>query len=190
MNRFDEKTHTYYMGEKEVKSVTQLLPPPRFYCTPEQLERARMEGIDFHNRAKIFLYNRETFGDPELILLDEWLRENEKLIGDYVMHEIPLYSTRHRFGGTPDAVFTKAIIDWKRTYYNPLYMALQVAGYHVLAKENKIIKPTKKHLIVYKHSKGDKFISKNVWNDKAEDIFLSCVKKFHIEQALNMYLKN
>ena len=189
MNEYDEIKHIYRINGEHVPSVTQLLPDQIFYCTPEQLENARIEGIMFHEKAKLYFEEKETFNDPELIAIDKLFREHKNLFGELVLFEEPLFSVKMKFGGRPDAIFTKAIIDFKRSIGNRKYHALQLAGYHILVKENKIIKPTKRHFIIYKNSSGQYSVV-NVYDDQAEAFFKSCMVKYNMEKIINLYLKS
>lgn len=187
MNKFEDKTHEYSMSGCHVPSVTQVLPPVAFYCTDEQLDLARDEGEQLHAKLEMYLDTGSTFLDEDLLEINEVFRANERYLGDHVAHEVSLYSEKHRFAGRPDVIFEKAIVDLKRTLVDERYTALQFAGYNILAKENKVISPTKKWYVLVK--KSGKFKLINVYNDLATEMFLGCVKKFHIEQAINNYLK-
>lgn len=186
MNHYDDEKHIYTMGGAIVPSVTRIVPKPDFFCTPEQLEAAREDGEENHSMIKMYWDTLETFGDPMLEALAAWVDENRALVGDMVLYEKPLYSERHRYAGKPDAIFSKAVIDFKRTFGNKRLHALQTAGYHALATENKIIPKTKTHLILVYN--GKVFKAKNVYDPQAEAVFLSLVKKYYIEEELKKWM--
>ncbi len=166
-------------------SVTQVLPKIDFYCTPSQLEAARQDGIVNHELIeKYFNSNGDTFGDPYLEKFDEFYHNN--MSWNVLQCEQRLYSDKHKFSGKPDVIFEKGIVDIKRTFYNAKYHALQLAGYSLLSKENKILS-TKKWYVIYFDGE---FKIKNVYNPQAEDIFLSLVRKYYIDAAVENYLKS
>jgi hypothetical protein len=185
MNTFDRDKHEYRIGESPVPSVTQIIPKPDFYCTPEQLEAARVEGEENHSMIKMF-FDTGAGSDPMIISLIDWLEENKNMTGDIVLYEKALFSKKHSFAGKPDAIFSKAIIDFKRSYGNKKLHALQIAGYHSLAIENRIISKSKVWLILVYN--GKKFTAKNVYDPQAESIFISLVKKYYIERGLEIWM--
>jgi hypothetical protein len=186
MNTYAPDTHEYYQGGILVPSVTQVLPSAKFWITPEQLETAREEGTD--NHAKICMFydaGRDTFGDPYLKDFMFFLEEHPEF-GSLLKWETPLYSAKHKFAGRPDIIYDNAIIDIKLTPGDLRRVALQLAGYSILARENKIL-TSKKWFMIW-HD-GKKFKLKNVYNDQAEAIFLSLVKRYWIDQATETYFK-
>jgi hypothetical protein len=69
-NTFDRERHEYKIAGVRVPSVTEIIPKQDFFCTPEQLERARQEGEDNHSMIKMFWDTRDTGGDPMLEALE------------------------------------------------------------------------------------------------------------------------
>jgi len=173
---------------KRYPSVTQVLPPIEFYCTPEQLESARVEGSANHEMIKQYFDTGKTFGDDYLIEFDKFWNENRPLFGELIQYETPLISESVGVGGTPDIVCVKSIIDVKRNFYNAKYHALQIAGYNAIVSDNKINKSVKKWYIVWRDKAG-KFQIRNVYNDQATAIFLSLVKINHLNTAVKNYFK-
>lgn len=183
--KFNEELHEYSVEGTTYPSVTQVLPKINFYCTKAQLEHARQDGIETHSKIKLFLDTRKTYGDPILEAFEDWLLSNESLVGQPVKWEHPMVSSKHKFAGTPDIIFEKALVDVKRSFQGPRRHSLQTAGYNILTREAKIL-DTKIHLIVY----PDKGVYKavNVYNPMAEGIFLSCVKQWYLKQQINNYI--
>jgi len=187
-NTFEQETHTYRIADVPVPSITQLLPEQDYHISPERLEETRLEGEDNHSMIKMFFDNkRETFKDPMLIAFKVWLEENAEMLGELKLYEEHLYSTRFMFGGTPDAIFEKAIVEIKRSPGDKLIRALQIAGQSTLSHENRVAHKTKKWIVAWYD--GEKFKSKNVFNDKAEDVFIGLVKKHYIDKLLDGYFK-
>jgi hypothetical protein len=174
------------MQKNKQPSVTQCLPPIDFFCTKEELEAARQEGIEFHAKMDMYFSTGVTFDDPDIIAVDKILTEHSRALGALVLHEERLNSS-FKFTGQPDAIFEKAIVDFKRTRSNDKRLALQLAGYHILAVENKNIKPTKKWYCIYGKD-GDWKIA-NVYDPQAEDIFMALLKKYYIDIAIKRYME-
>jgi hypothetical protein len=187
MLKFDADNHIYTAGGVRVPSVTQLLPEQKYFCTPEQLEAARVDGVDNHAMIKMFLDTGETYGEPYLIAFAEWLKSAESVTGPVVQYETMLYSKKHRYAGTPDIICQNGIIDIKRSFSNAKQHALQIAGYMILAKENNIIPKNKIWLIAWYD--GQEFKAKNVFNIHAEAVFMSLVSRWHIDATIKNYME-
>lgn len=168
-------------------SVTQVLPKQNFFCSKEELEAYAREGSQTHAKIEVYLSTGVVYDDPDVIEVDRVLKDNAKYLGSLVTFEERLKSEKHKFTGKPDMIFEYAIVDLKRSLTDKRYHALQLAGYNMLASENKIIKSTKKHYILHRYNGKYKLV--NVYNDMAKAVFLSCLKKYQIEQNINKYLK-
>lgn len=184
MNTYDPATHEYRMSGALVASVTKVLPEQKFYCSAEQLEAAREDGEETHDLINMFFDTGSPGSNPMLNALARWIDKNPQ-IGNLVLHERPLFSVKHRYAGRPDAIFEKAIIDFKRSRGNSKYHALQLGGYHAMAIENNIIKKTKTWLILW--FDGKEFKSVNVYNEKAERVFIDLVHRYYIDKAVKEY---
>jgi hypothetical protein len=188
MLNFDPEKHEYTIADGvKVPSVTEVLPEQKFWCTPEQLEAAREEGEDNHSLIKMFFDTGDTFREKILEDLADKLKELKPITGNLVSHDNPMFSARHFYAGTPDAIFENAIVDFKRSRGDYKRHALQLAGYHLLARENKIIKRTKIWLILYYTGKEWKELRAH--DERAEDVFLDLVKRWHINESIKNYFK-
>ena len=184
----DEKHEASYNGVA-VPSVTTVLPKVNFYMPESELAIKRENGKERHEMVKLYLDTKHTYDDPFLIMIDEWLKSHKKLTGEMIHHEKKFFSKRHLFWGTPDMVFEDAIIDLKSTLYAPKIFALQMAGYAVLMKEHGL-KKIKKWIVLYPSAdRSFTMKEKNVYNDKAEDVFIALVRKWHLEKTVELYLK-
>jgi len=178
---------TYIHEGKNLPHVTDIIPRPEFYCTPEQLENARLDGVENHAMVKLYFDTGDTYDDPYLIAFDKWLRENSPILGELITYEELMVSSKRLFVGQPDMIFKKAIVDLKRNFGNVKIHSLQLAGYSILARERGIAK-TKTWIIVWEQN--GKFKSRNVYDPRAEEIFLACLQKFKLEQAIELYMKS
>lgn len=185
MNTYDPEKHEYRINGKIVPSITQALPKPNFYMSPECLQMYADEGIENHAMIKMYFDTKDTFGDPMLQALDEWVKAHIDTFGEFRLCEKPLYSKKYLFAGTPDVIFGKCIIDFKRSPGNTKTHALQLAGQHLLAVENKIIPKTKFQFVAWYD--GEKFKSRSVYIDNAEDVFIALVKKWYIDRTISQY---
>jgi len=187
MNTFDKDDHVYKMNDIVVPSITQLLLHQNFYISGEKLGKIRQEGIDNHSLIKMYFDTRLTFENTYLIAFDNLMRELESLFGELALHESPLFSISLKFAGTPDAVFKNGILEIKRSFGDVKRHALQIAGQSLLVKENGIADDSKIWIVAW--FDGVRFRYKNVFDNMAEIIFKSLVKKYYIDQAINNYLE-
>jgi hypothetical protein len=169
--------YRYYapISGKGVPSVTELLPERQFFCTPEQLEKARTEGEDNHRQLE----------KGEGIFADV-LQEIESRFGRIILQEQALFSKGEFFAGTPDIVTEKAIIDLKRSFYSERYHALQLAGYNQLTRDNDILNTSAWFILTIEDGKP-RF--RPVFNQRADLIFSYCVQEFQLKRAVQHYLK-
>lgn len=184
--QFNKELHRYEHQGIEIPSVTQVLPEQKFYVSHERLEETRQEGEDNHSLMKMFFDTWDAFGFPFLEALEKWIAEKRSVIGELLQSETPLFSAKHKFAGKPDLLFSQANIDLKRIRPDRKLVALQFAGYSILAKENKI-NNTKLWIAIWYD--GNKIHEMNVYNPHAEGMFLSLVKKWYIEQQYKNYLE-
>lgn len=186
MIEFNKENHEYKFDSKIIPSVTQVLPKQKFWCTPEQLEAARQEGIDNHAMLKMHLDTGETYGDMLINMFVDWRNSHQTPLGDLIQYEKILFSQKYKFAGRPDFIFEKAIVDLKRIRPDMKQTALQLAGYSILAKENKISN-AKQWIIIWPDNGVMK--AKNVYNPQAKDVFKSLVTKWYIKQNLKNYME-
>ena len=185
--KYDPEKHEYTLNDKRLFSVTEVLPKMDFHCSPERLEETHIYGVENHGMIKLFLDTGDTFDDPYIMAFSEWLDENYPVLGKLLYHEQPMLSIKHAFAGTPDIIFEKAIVDNKRSFGDKKIHALQLAGYYLLARE-KGIKKTKTWLII--SFTNGKFKARNVYDDRAENIFLACLNRYKNDQLIDSYLKS
>lgn len=185
--KFDPVTHTYRVGGKILPSVTQLLPKQDYFVSDERLTECAEEGTA--NHAVVEDFHRtgiSTCGYTDAI--KKFMKDHKKLIGGLVESEIKLASDKG-FAGCPDMLFERAVVDLKRSAGNKKIHALQLAGYHILAVENGIIKPTKLHYILIAREDGGYDVC-NVYNLYSEVTFLSLLQRYKIDKAVEYYLKS
>jgi len=167
-------------------SVTEIIPKPEFYCTPDQLEAARDEGIDIHADIKLFLDTGDDFGLPHVKTFMRFCVEQIKTLGNLIIYEKALTSDKLQLNGRPDLMYEKGIVEVKRSMGNPKLHALQLAGYNILRRGLKIPSTRKWYVLVIN---DEDYIFKNVFNPQAEQIFLSLLAKHRIETAIENYFK-
>lgn len=187
LHEYDDENHVYKIDGVIVPSITQLLPKQDFYVSDARLAELSEEGRDNHSMIKMFFDTKDTCNDPMLTALSDFV-ENEAHFGELICCEKGLFSEKLMFGGTPDAIFENAIIEFKRSFGKRQYHALQIAGQQILAVENGLMNKTRKWIVAWYD--GGKFKKKNVYNDRAEIIFRSLLKKHYIDQAVTDYLES
>ena len=180
-------TGEYEYNDKIIPRVTDILPPLKFYCTPEQLESARQEGIENHSKIEKYLKEGKGKKDPYVKTFQKFINESPSL-GPLILCERPLLSIKHLFAGTPDLFYENANIDVKRSIYNIKYHALQLAAYNILRKEQGMgsVKPW---YVLTIDAEKETYKVKNVYNAQAESVFLSLLMKKKIDEQINNYLK-
>jgi hypothetical protein len=183
---FNPETHEYTLDGVVLPSVTQVLPETHFCVSEDRLEEIRQEGIDNHSLVKMFWDTGDTFGEPYLERFKALMEEIQPTLGQIIQYETPLASAKHRFAGTPDMVFGNGIVDLKRSKPGR-NVSLQLAGYALLSWENKITGKKGVRLAVWDN--GTEFKMMNAYDERAEDVFLACVKKYHTENYINQYLR-
>lgn len=188
---FDTESHTYSHGDIVFPSVTQILPESKFYCSHDQLEHARDDGIEKHSMIKSLLDSERAgyvfWGNDFTDAFCKWKKDNFATLGKVVEHEKPMISKKHKFAGTPDIVFERAIVDLKRSPGNWKRHSLQLSGYLILAVENGLIKKTKSLIVLWYD--GREFKHKNVFDPLAESLFISLVKKHYINQEVEKWMR-
>lgn len=185
---FDEANHIYRVNGRVVPSVTQLLPKSEYLqnMDPERLSELADEGKANHAAVEEFLHTRKaTCGYLEGV--EKFLADYDRELGNLVAAERAMGSIRG-FAGTADMIFEHAIVDLKRSFGDRKIHALQTAGYNFLAVENALTRPVKKHYILVSHDDGT-YEAVNVYNDRAEVIFLGLVSKWHIEANIQNYFR-
>ncbi len=183
---YDNLNHIYKYNGKIIPSVTEIIPKQDFHCSETVLENAKREGLDNHGSIKMYHdLKGDTMGNPLLIAFDYWIKENRSMLGDLVCYENPMYS-KIGFAGRPDMIFSKAIVDLKRSRGNSKMNALQLGAYNILAKENYKLN-LKKWIMIYYD--GTMIRQYNVFNALAEPVFRSLVQRYYIDQELKKYLE-
>lgn len=191
MFEFKKETHQYFMNGLLVPSVTQLLPRKQFYLPPDQLEYYRREGEEQHELIAMYFQtvypNRYEGKNRMLMALDRFIEKDEYKMGKLLACEKPMFSNEHLFAGTPDAVFENCIPDFKRSRIKKSDMALQIAGYQVLAWENELLDKIPYWLMMWYDDLRDEFKSSLVYRPDAIGVFLLHVTKYYADQKINEY---
>lgn len=138
MLTFDGARHEYRWNGTLVPNVTRVLAPLTDYSRipPEQLERARQEGIAMHSMVQMDIEGR-----LDLATLPEWLEPRYAAWLEFcnafrfrpAHAERRLYHPTLRYAGTAD-VFGDlagewACLDLKRSLYGGRVVGLQIAAY-------------------------------------------------------------
>lgn len=189
-------------------SVTELMPKQDFFISDEYLEICRKEGTERHSMIKMYFDTGDTFNDSYLINIDRWYQDAIKTLGPLVCYEEALYyraksidagisgvlnngakveffEEKILFKGTPDAIFQKGVVDFKRSPSVKRRHALQLAGYYILAvKNSKISTYTENWWIVH----GEECKVKKCYQDNAEDHFMKLVNIFWLQKDVEKYM--
>ena len=147
--RFDPEKHEYFLGDRKLESVTEILERSGIADYRFSNEEAMTRGRYVHTATEMI--DRNTLDWP---ILDDTLRPYceayQRFIEDkrpeILLSEKPMYHAQHLFAGTLDRVVKMdggvALIDIKSGAPSPA-TAIQVAAYRELVKVNEDIIPTK-----------------------------------------------
>ena len=139
--RFDPTTHTYFIDERPVPSVTQIIR--RVYGTPSNAatDWHMQRGQAVHACAAMLARGESFTHDPaidgQVQACRNWFTAFNPIV---IETETQLYSTEFRYAGTPDVICRlptfshDVVIDWKSSTSGTEY--LQLAGYGLLSGEN------------------------------------------------------
>jgi len=153
-------------------SVTELIPRPTFYCSPEQLEAARLDGEQKHSMIESYFTYGETFDEPYTELFAEWYIKQG---WDHPISEERIISDNLKLTGKPDLLFLNhgVILDIKRTIGSDLkHRSLQMAGYSILVNDKYGVRLNRWIMLeVDMKLKTPKVKTKDVFDINAESIF-------------------
>lgn len=172
--RFDRETHTYWIGGIQVPSVTSLIPVPMYqgdFIKAGQDEHARAARGDFEH------YTNKLTG-----------KTLSKQFGKIVCKESPLFSRRLMFGGTPDRVTEKYVIDFKRQIGNLKPVTIQTAGYRILVREVGFTGLWRRKLVVVEFDHDTETFNFRILDDKgADETFLALLKRRDLDRRIDGY---
>jgi len=171
---YDMDTHRATLDGAFIPSVTAVLPKTEFYCTPEQLEAARLDGGEKHSLVKMFNDTGRTYGVEYLERFAIWHQDNIDNLGILLRYEKPMCSAVHKFWGIPDMIFKGGIIDLKRSRPSDYYkVGLQLSGYAILARENGLEFNGDRYVL---YDTGKKFIMKKL--DNLDNEYIELLKHY------------
>lgn len=196
---FDDTTHSYFIDGRQIPSVTSVLPRQEghAYVSDARMSETAEDGKWRHHLVQQFMDRRASDPEPRTPLekgIVKFLSEHPEF-GEYRGSEVMLWS-KYMYAGTSDLLFTRAVVDVKRTMGAKKYHALQTAGYHRAAVERGMISENRNHWILQLNDDGT-YKAVNVWNELADVMFLSLVKAWwnpeqyreNVEKAIKSYLK-
>ena len=143
--RLDEATHEYWIGDRRLISVTQVLERAGMMDYRFGNDDARLRGTYVHDAA--VMIDRGTLDwtilDP---ILAPYCRAYEKFIADakpeILISERPMYHAQYMYAGKPDRVMTlngfRGVFDLKSGSPHPA-TAVQIASYCELVRVNEDI---------------------------------------------------
>lgn len=190
MLKFEEEKHTYTEDGVRIPSVTQILKAEGFYdfskVPKAVLEASRNFGIAVHRAAE--LYDKGTLDISNLDInlvppLEAWIKfkKDYEVKIDLSLIEVALHSKIWGFAGTSDRIpivrGELSIVEIKSTTEASPAIALQTAGYDILAKEELKLK-VKQRYAVFLLQDGSYKVAQ--YKDKTDrNIFLSAVSLYH-----------
>lgn len=135
--KFDPVEHKYYLDDKEMPSVTRIIEPLNNFSRihPDILQAKRQAGTDIHETIKLWFdgtLDETNLAEGNKIALDLFIAWFDGLgFGNLTEYEKPIYHKQLKYGGTPDLVFDKAIVDIKTAFSKEreLSCAIQLSAY-------------------------------------------------------------
>lgn len=136
---YDEETHTYYLYNKKIPSVSEIIAPLKDFSgiSPARLENAAAYGKAVHKVIELYLNG--TLGEYDPFLqqpLDEAIKYFDSInIADCgFIAEQKKYRIINGmpFAGTIDFKSDVIMTDYKTRKYNPIIDDLQMAFYEIL----------------------------------------------------------
>jgi hypothetical protein len=191
--KFNEETHTYFVGERIVPSVTQIigavLQPSYRFATAWHMAR----GKALHSAIEL-----DSCDTLDMTSLDEAIAGRFKAYqnfledskADIFTSEVRLYSARYNFAGTFDAILSyrigkKGICDWKSTA--SAAADLQIAAYRILAIENKWLDMDDDYHCAVQLNDDGSYRTRYVQDiKKAERVFLAMLTAYNFMAANGM----
>lgn len=143
--RFDSETHTYWLGNVRLPSVTEIIAPLCDYggIPHSILERKRLLGTEFHRAIEYWFT-----GELDIESIDPAIEKPFEAFRRWAAHnayegveaERVVYSKDLLFAGTPDIICGDNLFDIKLRVYKPETDILQLVGYEMLINRGRLNK--------------------------------------------------
>ena len=131
---FEPESHTYWLGERRLPSVSEIIEPLDCYrnVPADALQRAQAFGTALHSTIESWLNYNQLLDEALVKPLEGFIKWFESALdfgNQKLIVEKPTYHPKLFYGGTPDLVFEEAIIDIKSRPYNKILDPIQLAAY-------------------------------------------------------------
>lgn len=141
--RFEPETHTYFLGNEILPSVSEIIRPLTNYDNVpiERLKNGQEYGTAVHRAIELWLKDDldETTLDKALKKpLDafvNWYTSFIEAHGKPVATEQRFYHQKLKYAGTPDLVFEECIVDFKTRKFNKVTDVVQLSAYEKLVSD-------------------------------------------------------
>lgn len=183
--RFDEARHLYTLNDIPMNGVSSILKRAGLVdlsgIPAEVLERARQFGSVVHKVCE--LYDKKTLdistvAEPIFPYLEAWQAFIKDLSVEIQEIEMPVYSKRFWYAGTPDRIATMngkpTILDLKSSSSIYPSMRLQLAAYQVAYEELKGGKI--KQRVIVQLMKDGKYKLEPCADESDRDVFICAVQ--------------
>ncbi len=139
MFTFNKKDHTYFLNEKRLPSVTQIISDLNdFSGIPANvLELKSQLGTEFHRIIKLHFLDNLVYDSIDQRLVksfDSFLTWSSPRLEEFRkgLSEHRMFNEKMWFAGTCDLALPGELYDWKLRNYNPVIDILQLAAYDFL----------------------------------------------------------
>ncbi len=178
---FDEKSHTYRLGDKILPSVTQIISNLNdFSGIPKHvLELKSQIGQEFHRIIYLHLLNDLLYNtiDQRLVkAFDSFLDWSNPRIKEFRkgLFEHRMFNEKMWLAGTCDLALPGELFDWKLRLPNPVIDILQLEGYDFLLEGGK----RKRFAVCFDMKSGRMKITRSEHN-QSHSMFMYMLDYFH-----------
>ncbi len=193
--KFIEETHEYFLNDKRIPSVSNIIKPLVNYghINPVVLANKAALGTEFHRVIGLhFTKELDVDSIEERLTLPyqafcKWEAGTNLGISQAV--EVKKYHKRLLFAGTPDLVTDTDLYDFKLRIYNKTTDPLQLAGYALLVDRLGASQPKSRNRWVVSFDLKGNYKVHNVKHIQADGMFRKMLEHYNSEQEFNNLLE-
>ena len=184
--QFEEATHRYFVGGRASLSVTKILDLASITdfssVNKDLLDRASKFGQAAHRATELSdrgTLDHSSLDAPLVPYLESWTQFCAKEISEFIEIEVPVWSKRFGFAGTPDRVALDKrgrliLPDIKTSRELSVSVKLQTAGYQIAWEELEGRKISRRVGVLLKEDGN--YYSEEFTDRSDKDDFIACAR--------------